>query len=129
MALLLGPAQEQVLSRFDLQPGEFDVLASLRRAGSPFVLSRAGMTHSLDRLEAAGLVERTLDPQDRRSFRIRLTDRGLARVDEAMTAHTAHLLGGLPGADRTALDGLLRALLQQLTPHRPADPSTGVAPH
>lgn len=129
VALLLGPIQEQVLAGFGLRPGEFDVLAALRRAGEPHVLtpsglsrmlllSRAGMTHRLDRLETAGLVERTLDPLDRRSFRIRLTEHGLKRVDEAMTAHTAHLtvlLTGLSERDRAALDDLLRVLLHGLT--------------
>jgi hypothetical protein len=35
---------------------------------------RAGMTNRLDRLRAAGLVERSLDPAGRRSFRIALTE-------------------------------------------------------
>jgi DNA-binding MarR family transcriptional regulator len=56
-----------------LQPGEFDVLATLRRSGKPYLLSptqlyealmisSGGMTNRLDRLERAGLVERRPDP-------------------------------------------------------------------
>jgi DNA-binding MarR family transcriptional regulator len=52
-----------------LQPGEFDVLATLRRSGAPYMLSptrlyeaamisSGGMTNRLDRLEQAGLIER-----------------------------------------------------------------------
>ncbi|MDI5977607.1 MarR family winged helix-turn-helix transcriptional regulator [Amycolatopsis magusensis] len=126
--LLLAPAQEAVFTRFGLQKGEFDVLASLRRSGDPYtlrpsqlsetlMLTRAGMTNRLDRLEAAGLVERTLDPADRRSFRVRLTDKGYATVDDAMTAHTANitqLLSALSEEQLGGLDELLRVLLRAL---------------
>src|SRR3954469_7317097 len=51
-----------------LQPGEFDVLATIRRSGEPYMLSptqlygaamisSGGMTNRIDRLENAGLVE------------------------------------------------------------------------
>lgn len=100
--LLLGPSQERVFAEFGLQRGEFDVLAALRRSGAPYtlspsrlsdqlMLSRAGMTNRLDRLEAAGMIERTLDSADRRNFRIRLTDHGYATIDAAMTQHTANV--------------------------------------
>lgn len=128
LALLLAPAQERVFTEFGLQKGEFDVLATLRRAGTPYtltpsqlsstlMLTRAGMTSRLDRLEAAGLVERTLDPADRRSFRVRLTDKGYATADTAMTAHTANvtrLLSALDGEQLGAFDELLRILLRAL---------------
>ncbi|WP_431903156.1 MarR family winged helix-turn-helix transcriptional regulator [Amycolatopsis thermoflava] len=128
VGLFLAPAQEKVFTTFGLQKGEFDVLATLRRSGDPYtltpsqlsatlMLTRAGMTSRLDRLEAAGLVERTLDPADRRSFRVRLTDKGYSTVDEAMTAHTANvtrLLSALDGKQLGALDDLLRILLRAL---------------
>ncbi|WP_285488982.1 MarR family winged helix-turn-helix transcriptional regulator [Amycolatopsis taiwanensis] len=128
VGLLLAPAQETVFTAFGLQKGEFDVLASLRRSGEPYtlrpsqlsatlMLTRAGMTNRLDRLETAGLVERTLDPADRRSFRVRLTDKGYATVEDAMTAHTANvtrLLSALSEEQLGTLDGLLRILLRAL---------------
>jgi DNA-binding MarR family transcriptional regulator len=129
LALLLGPAQQKVFTEFGLGPGEFDVLATLRRSGPPYtlmpsqlaetlMLSRAGMTNRLDRLEAAGFVERELDRADRRSFRVRLTDSGYATVDAAMTAHTANvtkLLATLTPSEQADLDAHLRALLRALT--------------
>jgi DNA-binding MarR family transcriptional regulator len=130
LGLLLGPAQEKVFTTFSLQRGEFDVLAALRRSGEPYtlspsrlsqllMLSRAGMTNRLDRLEKAGFIERTLDPADRRSFRIRLTEHGYSTVDEAMTEHTANvtrLLSALDPGELADLDGLLRKLLRELAP-------------
>jgi DNA-binding MarR family transcriptional regulator len=128
LALRLGPAQDETLAAFGLQDGGFDVLAALRRSGEPYtltpsqlssavMLSRSGMTSRLDRLEAAGLVERTLDPTDRRSFRIRLTDTGYSVVDAAMTEHTANvtrLLAPLTERQLASLDKTLRTLLLHL---------------
>lgn len=139
LGLLLGPAQDNVFTAFGLQRGEFDVLAALCRSGAPYtlspsrlsallLLSRAGMTNRLDRLEAAGLVERTLDPADRRSFRIRLTDRGHAVVNDAMTEHTANvarLLSALDPAEQATLDALARKLLAALTDSTHGTPQGG----
>ena len=121
-------AVEEVFARHGLQRGEFDVLAALRRSGAPYtltpsvlaeylMLSRAGMTSRLDRLEAAGLVERRLDADDRRSFKVRLTQRGLDVTEAAVTEHFANqsrLLALLDPADRDALDRILRKLLHEL---------------
>ena len=148
LALRFATAQEEVLATFGLQDGAFDVLATLRRAGRPYelipsqlaerlLLSRSGMTSRLDRLVSAGLVERSLDPEDRRSFRVKLTSSGLKKVDEAMTAHTGNvsrLLSTLNKTELRAVDGLLRKLLQAEEPPIPGPrskvttqvPDTGV---
>ncbi len=125
--LLTTPMVEAVFAKHGLKQGEFDVLAALRRSGKPYTLipselsatlmmSRAGMTSRIDRLESAGLVERALDPEDRRSFRVTLTERGFDVVDAAMTEHTANvakLLSPL-GEDLGVLDASLRRLLNSL---------------
>lgn len=127
LALRLGASQDATLGEFGLQDGGFDVLATLRRSGAPYVLtpsqladtlllSRSGMTSRLDRLEAAGLVDRTLDPADRRSFRIRLTGAGFSTVDAAMTAHAANVtqfFAALSKGELASLDRTLRKVLQQ----------------
>lgn len=119
-------AIDAVFTEHGLRGGEFDVLAALRRAGEPYtltpslladrlMLTRAGMTSRLDRLEAAGLVERRLDAEDRRSFLVRPTARGLEVVDAAVADHAANearLLQDLNPADRAALDRVLRMLLR-----------------
>jgi DNA-binding MarR family transcriptional regulator len=116
--------------------GEFDVLAALRRGGTGTVLtptalahaamvSRAGMTNRLDRLAAAGLVDRRPDPNDRRGSLVGLTARGRAVVDAAVTDHVAveaALLAGLSAADQARLDRLLDRLLAHLDRAAGADP-------
>ncbi|MET7327290.1 MarR family transcriptional regulator [Nonomuraea sp. NPDC005650] len=123
---VLEPRVDRVLTERGLRQGEFDVLAALRRAGPPYTLipselsavlmmSRAGMTNRLDRLEAAGLVERSLDPADRRSFRVRLTEEGLRVIDETLTEHAANLArlaSPLTPEDTEALAAILRKLLE-----------------
>ncbi len=115
-------------ARHGLRAGWFDLLAALRRTGPPFelrptdlmeatMLSSGGITKRLDRLAAAGLVERRPDPEDRRSAPVRLTRKGRALLDRALPAHLTNeerLLEALSPADRRALDHLLRRLLADL---------------
>lgn len=115
---------EATLGRHGLNRGEFDLLASLRRASAPFrlspgdlaramVLSPAATTNRLQRLEERGYVARRPDPADGRFGVVELTGTGKALVDEAVTAHVAtldRLLAGLPGAERAALTATLAAV-------------------
>ncbi|WP_019925654.1 MarR family winged helix-turn-helix transcriptional regulator [Nocardia sp. BMG111209] len=121
-------AIETVFTAHGLGRGEFDVLAALRRAGEPFelnpsvladtlMLSRAGMTSRLDRLESAGLVRRIADAGDRRAVRVALTAAGRERVDTVVAAHTRNetaLLSALSAPDRRELDRIARILLRSL---------------
>ncbi|MQY26190.1 MarR family winged helix-turn-helix transcriptional regulator [Nocardia aurantia] len=121
-------AIESVFTAHGLGRGEFDVLAALRRAGEPFelnpsvladtlMLSRAGMTSRLDRLESAGLVRRIADAGDRRAVRVALTAAGRERIDIVVAAHTRNetaLLSVLSAPDRRELDRLARILLRSL---------------
>jgi DNA-binding MarR family transcriptional regulator len=125
VARLVETSVEQVLAHHQLRMGEFDVLAALRRSGPPFTLtpsalstavmmSRTGMTSLLDRLETGGLVARSLDPADRRSFQVILTDSGRQVIDATLTDHAANLrrLAAQLGPDDTAtLTRILRHLL------------------
>jgi DNA-binding MarR family transcriptional regulator len=81
------------------------------------MVSSGGMTKRLDRLAQAGLVERKLDPTDRRGTLIKLTRRGKATIDKAIEAHLTNeeqLLRSLTSAQRRTLDDLLRTLLADL---------------
>lgn len=73
-------------------------------------LDRTVMVYLVDDLEAAGLVERVPDPNDRRSKLIRATDAGLARLCElrrATEAAEAELLGDLSPAETELLHSIL----------------------
>ncbi|WP_067465966.1 MarR family winged helix-turn-helix transcriptional regulator [Nocardia amamiensis] len=119
---------EAVFGKHGLQRGEFDVLAALRRSGEPFelnpsvladtlMLSRAGMTGRLDRLEAAGLVRRVADAKDRRAIRVALTAAGRELVDAMVTEHTANetrILSVLTTGQRQELDRIARILLSSM---------------
>ena len=78
------------------------------------MLSRAGMTNRLDRLESAGLIERRNNREDRRGMHIDLTAAGLELVDEVTTKHVANeteLLSGLSATERRSLNAIARTLL------------------
>ena len=121
------------LAQYGLQPGWFDLLAALRRAGAPYelnptqlmratLLSSSGMTKRLDRMEAAGMVERRPDPNDRRGTLVRLTRRGKSVIDRAVETHVANeerLLGALSATDRRTLDRLLKKPLDRARAGRP----------
>jgi DNA-binding MarR family transcriptional regulator len=111
-----------------VQRGEFDVLATLRRSGDPFMLSptrlyeammisSGGMTNRLDRLESAGLVERRPDPNDRRGKLIALTAVGRRVVDKTIArcvANEERLLSVLTIAEQEKLSALLKKLIAGL---------------
>ena len=115
---------EPVYREHGLEPGWYDVLATLRRAGPPYrlrpteftttlMLTSSGTTKRLDRLEQAGLIARTPDPGDRRGTLITLTEAGHELLDTAIEAHVANehrLLAALSGAEQRELAGLLRKL-------------------
>ena len=117
-----------LFARFGLQPGEFDVLATLRRSGPPYRLTpttlyeaamifSGSMTNRLDRLEKAGLVQRLPNPEDGRGTLVGLSEAGLTLIDEAVNAHVANqrrVLAGLDAAEQVQLAGLLEKLLATL---------------
>jgi DNA-binding MarR family transcriptional regulator len=126
LARHLDRARGAAFSAHNLEAWEFDVLAALRRAGSPYVLSpgrlldrtlvtSGTMTNRIDRLQASGLVERLPDPADRRGVHVRLTPVGKDRVDGALAdllEHERRILEILTPAQRDRLADLLRTLVQ-----------------
>jgi DNA-binding MarR family transcriptional regulator len=117
-----------LFAKAGLQSGEFDVLATLRRSGDPYMLSptslyeammisSGGMTNRLDRLERAGLIERRPDPNDRRGKLIALTAAGRRVIDETLTRHVANeerLMSVLTIAEQEKLNALLKKLIAGL---------------
>ena len=84
--------------QFGLSEGEFDILATLRRVGAPYALA------------PSALVGITMVTKGARV--VRLTDAGLALIDDAVAAHLENerrILEPLPAADRAALERILSA--------------------
>ncbi len=116
---------KRALAPLDLAPWACDVLLALRRQGPPYqltptrlrelaLLTSGAMTTRLDRLEEASLLSRKLDPEDRRSFQIRLTKQGRLLADRAIELRLSaveKLLAPLCADEREAAAGLLRKLL------------------
>jgi DNA-binding MarR family transcriptional regulator len=108
---LLGKAIEEECGISHLM---IEVLLILGRAGEPGlpmgaiaqeqVLTTGGVTRLVDRMEAAGLVERTETPGDRRGRLVRLTPLGEQTAVRASRVHVENIeryfLGLLPAADR-----------------------------
>lgn len=125
---LLAKRQEEVFSHFGLNRGEVGALSALRIAGPPhrlsptrlgrgLMLSSAGMTSRLDRLERRGFVRRLPDPDDRRGVIVELTDQGLEVVDAAVAAITIsdrQLLERFDPDEIALLERLVRKLLGSL---------------
>lgn len=128
LARHLDRARKQAFAAHELETWEFDVLAALRRAGSPYQLSpgrlvaetlvtSGTMTNRVDRLVARGLVERQPDPNDRRGVLVSLTTVGRRRVDAALDellAHERSLLAALEPDDAARLADALRVLARRL---------------
>ena len=126
LATFLTDEVVAVYREHGLGEGEFDVLATLRRAGEPFerapgeladhtMVTSGAMTKRLDRLAAAGLVSRRRSADDGRVRIVALTPAGRDLIDRAFDDHMANehrLIAALPKADRRELEEILRRWLR-----------------
>jgi len=120
--------EEQTFSDYGVNMAGFDVLSALRRSGPPYALSAGEllasmmitsgtMTNRIDQLEKTGLVQRTSDPHDARKAIVRLTPKGLKRIEQGIVEHVAtqrKILAGLTKTEVAQLDALLRKLTTSL---------------
>ena len=120
----LDDATRRELPELGLTPAEFDVLAALRRAGSPhrmkpneltkaLLLSSGGISNVVNHLVAAGLVTRDADHDDRRGTWVSLTADGVRLAEKAVLANSAahtDVFAGIPADVITTATEALRAL-------------------
>lgn len=139
LADILHAHLRPVFADAGLLPGDFDVLASLRRSGEPFeltpgqlgastMITSGAVTKRVDRLAAQGLLQRSPDPAgDGRSKPVRLTEAGHQLVDRLLPHHVANerrLLASLSEVEQATLTSLLRTWsislqgLEATPPHR-----------
>lgn len=121
LADVLHARLRPVFAADGLTDGDFDVLASLRRAGAPYELTpgdlaattmvtSGAVTKRVDRLERDGLVARRVAAGDARSRVVSLTEQGLELVEGLVERHVANehrLVEGLTGPERAELARLL----------------------
>ena len=129
---LTAPEIERLMASHSLTRGMFDVLTTLRRVGQPYtlapkvlaqslLLSGAGITNRLDRLETLKLIKRMPEPLDRRGLKIELTPKGLKLVDRILPQLIRlerNLAAGLSKKNAVDLMWLLDEFAQSLLPPR-----------
>jgi len=117
-----------VFAEAGLGNGEFDVLAALRRAGAPYrltptelagttMVTSGAVTKRVDRLEKAGLVERSASETDGRGRYVERLGGGKALQEALHPRHLANeerLIGVLDAGERRQLGDLLSKLLVSL---------------
>ncbi len=120
-------ALAEVMGDFDLTPAQYNVLRILRgshpeRATCSYIGERLmdrtpDVTRLLDRLGAAGLVDRARAKHDRRVVEVWITEAGLDRLralDEPVDETIRALTGGLTADEQRTLSNLLEKLRQNV---------------
>ncbi len=89
----LWNASRVFFDRWQLSPSQFNVLNLLYHQASPctqtelsrrLIMHRSNATGLIDRLEERGLVQRHMEPGDRRAYRLRLTLAGRRLMDRIL---------------------------------------------
>jgi DNA-binding MarR family transcriptional regulator len=117
-ARLISALDEELVTGHGLPLADYEVLVHLSEGPADgirmsqlaerILVSRSGLTRRVDRLEAAGLVERRVCPSDRRGQMAMLTPTGRRRLREAAPTH-------LEGVRRMFADALGPAELEALS--------------
>jgi DNA-binding MarR family transcriptional regulator len=138
---ILGKAFElslqETLTQYGLDRRSYHLLGSIRRNGPPYRrtpgqlaagvrLSSGAMTNRLDRMEAAGLIRRLPDPNDRRGTLVEPTEAGHAIWDQTtgtQARREALIASVLDPAEREELHRLLRRLMRAFPDKTHRDPA------
>ena len=125
---------ERVRTRGVTRP-QWRVLSLLRRYGGSTQVALAEMMdvepitlgRMIDRLQEAGLVERRADPADRRAWRVHLTPKGEANIEDLRPIAVSlfdDAATGLDQAQRAELEAMLNIMRANLT-RKPAEAVNG----
>jgi len=121
----IGLGMEETLEEYELDRRAFSLLGKLRRIGPPYRssagrlasdlrLSSGAMTNRLDRLEAAGMIRRLPDPNDRRGTIVEPTELGNELWDKTVGAAARRENGYtavLSTAEKEQLHDMLRKMM------------------
>jgi DNA-binding MarR family transcriptional regulator len=118
--------RSRLRGRFGITLPRFDLMSQLERhpkglkmneLSRRMMVTGGNVTGIVDQLVKEGLVQRVVEPADRRAFRVRLTragDKAFAEMARAHEEWVVQLLAGLGRRDNDALMQLL-ARLKQVT--------------
>jgi len=132
IAKLLTDERRRTLTALGIDNATFDLLATLRRSGTPYRMSPSelaeaclvtcgAITQRAARAENAGLVRSRRTESGRRTLDVELTARGHLAIErdiEAMIGRERELISHVPAEDQERLADLLRQLLAGM-PHQP----------
>lgn len=125
---ILERRASKVLRECDLQYTELDVLATIRRSGSPYelapkqlmksvVITSGAMTALLERLSKLDLIYRAPDKKDGRIRLVGLTQKGKDKIDKAIKIRFKEAKSAVEvfnQADHETLSLLLKKMLKSL---------------
>lgn len=115
----LSMAEYEILVRLSEAPGRSIRMAELAAAVSH---SRSRVTHTISRLERAGIVERAQCSEDGRGVSALLTDHGFSVLEEAAHTHVRgvhdYLIENAPTDDFAALGRIMERVLATLNGQR-----------
>ena len=130
--LLLDRLDDDLRQHHGASLGEYEILVRLSdsdgqlrmaKLADSLAHSRSRVTHTIKRMEAAGLVERTDSPDDKRGVLANITAAGRRLLDEMAPTHVAgvreHLVDLADGTDFEALGRLMDAVADQLIAGHP----------
>lgn len=116
----------QQLGVLELSQGEWGIIAATARAGEPLTpgqlahlghVAPSSMTHRLDKLEERGLIQRSVDENNRTRVLVDLTDNGrelFGRAIRESDVIEAQVLQDLGGEERLELARLLEVVIRRL---------------
>jgi DNA-binding MarR family transcriptional regulator len=141
-AALAEPLQRELARTYGVALGDLRALRLLRdlgtvpigHLGAALQVRPSSATSLADRLEGAGLVERSADPSDRRVTLLSLTERAADALGDRALVEGSGLvarLERLPPGERLQLASLLESLLQPMREdveavHEPPDEIRGL---
>ena len=113
--------EAQIFKKHNLTPTQFSVLETLYSKGElqiqdlidSMLATSGNMTVVIKNMERDGWISRSCDPNDRRSFRIQLTDQGQKKIEAVLPEHMAnirHMTDLLSQSDKEDLVRILKTV-------------------
>jgi DNA-binding MarR family transcriptional regulator len=125
--LIEARVRQSLFARFDTTLPRFDLMAQLERVpqglrmgelSRRMMVTGGNVTGITDQLEKDGLVVRDIDPRDRRSFRVRLTEQGKHQFARMAVEHErwiVDMFSGLTDREKRDLERLVGRLKKSVT--------------